>query len=84
MRSMAENDDKDPTVPGAGFDPVSMTEEWVQVAHAAKIIGTSESWILELCRDGRLPSRPVPGRQGAQIAVPLSTARALAVGRISE
>jgi hypothetical protein len=81
---MPQNHDEQPPVPGAQYDPVSTSEEWVPVAHAAKILVVSESWILEQCHDGRLPSRKAPGREGAQLTVPLSTARALAVGEISD
>jgi hypothetical protein len=81
---MPENREEQPPVPGAQFDSVSTSEEWVPVAHAAKILAVSESWILDQCRDGRLPSRRAPGQQGAQLTVPLSTARALAVGEISD
>lgn len=48
---------------------------------AAALASCPEEWLMDRCRDGRLPSRQVAG---AGLVVPLTTARALAAGRISD
>jgi hypothetical protein len=56
-------------------------DEWVLLSEAASTTGCTESWLMDRCRDGRLPSRPAPG---SGRLVPLVTVRALVAGRISE
>ena len=60
--------------------------QWVSVAQAAQATGTSEAWIMDRCRDGRLPHRAAgtPESPGTDRMVPLATVRALVDGRISE
>jgi hypothetical protein len=60
--------------------------QWVSVAQAAQGTGTSEAWIMDRCRDGRLPYRAAdaPESSGTDRMVPLATVRALVDGRISE
>ncbi len=60
--------------------------QWVSVAQAARATGTSEAWIMDRCRDGRLPHRAAgaPESSGTDRMVPLATVRALVDGRISE
>jgi hypothetical protein len=60
--------------------------QWVSVAQAAQATGTSEAWIMDRCRDGRLPHRAAGGAEsrGTDRMVPLATVRALVEGRISE
>lgn len=60
--------------------------QWVSVAQAAQATGASEAWIMDRCRDGRLPHRAAgaPGSSGRDRIVPLATVRALVDGRISE
>lgn len=60
--------------------------EWVSVARAAQATGASEAWIMDRCRDGRLPHRAAeaPESSGTDRMVPLATVRALVDGRISE
>jgi hypothetical protein len=62
-------------------EPALHDEGWVLLAEAARRTGCVESWLLDRCRDGRLPSRPGPG---TGLLVPLATAQALVDGRISE
>lgn len=60
--------------------------EWVSVAWAAQATGASEAWIMDRCRDGRLPHRAAGASEssGMDRLVPLATVRALVDGRISE
>ncbi|HEY6698327.1 MAG TPA: hypothetical protein VIZ67_08880 [Acidimicrobiales bacterium] len=60
--------------------------QWVSVAQAAQATGTSEAWIMDRCRDGRLPHRAGGAAEspGTNRMVPLATVRALVEGRISE
>jgi hypothetical protein len=60
--------------------PEGDEKEWIPLAEAAAIAGCPEPWLMDRCRDGRLPSRPVSGSR----LVPLTTVRALVAGRISE
>jgi hypothetical protein len=55
--------------------------EWVSLSGAAAITGCPEFWLVDRCRDGRLPSRLAPGRG---VVVPLATMRALVAGMISD
>jgi hypothetical protein len=54
---------------------------WVPLAEAATTAGCTEEWLLDRCRDGRLPSRPGPG---SGPMVPLATVQAFADGHISD
>jgi hypothetical protein len=60
--------------------------QWVSVAQAAQATGTSEAWIMDRCRDGRLPHRAAgaPDSSERDWMVPLAIVRALVDGRISE
>ena len=60
--------------------------QWVSVAQAAQATGASEAWIMDRCRDGRLPHRAAdaPDSSERDWMVPLATVRALVDGRISE
>lgn len=60
-----------------GFEP----DDWVPISEAAARTGSDEAWLVDRCRDGRLPSRSAPGSESL---VPLTTAQALVAGRISE
>ncbi len=62
-------------------DDSDLTGGWVPLADAAANCGCEEAWLLDRCRDGRLPSRPGPG---SGRVVPLATARALVEGHISD
>lgn len=75
--------------PGADAD-VAGEREWVPLARAAELVGCSEDWLMDRCRDGRLPQRPTPsatessGGGEASFVVPLSTARALTARDITD
>jgi hypothetical protein len=56
-------------------------EGWVPLGEAAERTGSVESWLLDRCHDGRLPSRPGPD---SGLLVPLATVQALVDGRITE
>jgi hypothetical protein len=62
-------------------EPPGQGGEWVALEEAAALASCPEEWLMDRCRDGRLPSRQVAG---AGLVVPLTTARALAAGRISD
>jgi hypothetical protein len=66
-------------------DDRDATGGWVSLADAAADCGCDEAWLLDRCRDGRLPSRPGPGAEAESgRVVPLATARALVEGHISD
>ena len=48
-----------------------MVDRWVSLAEAADAAGVSRSTLRAWYRDGRLPSRLVPGRNGPMREVPL-------------
>jgi hypothetical protein len=67
---------------GSASDAAGPPEvEWVSLSEAASMTGCTEFWLIDRCRDGRLPSRTVAG---GGLAVPLATVRALVAGNISE
>jgi hypothetical protein len=55
--------------------------EWVLLTDAAAGAGCTETWLLDRCADGRLPSRPAPD---SGLLVPLATVQALVTGQISD
>lgn len=61
--------------------PERAEEGWVSLADAASVTGCAGTWLLDRCRDGRLPSRSAEHRE---LIVPLATVRALVAGEISE
>jgi hypothetical protein len=62
-------------------EPVVDNEGWVPLAEAAERTGRADSWLMDRCNDGRLPSRPGPD---SRLLVPMATVEALADGRITE
>jgi hypothetical protein len=62
-------------------DPTEPEDGWVSVEEAAAQTGCTQAWLLDRCRDGRLPSRP---DAGSDAVVPLATVQALVSGRISD
>jgi len=67
-----------------GTDSFPDEPQWVPVARAAELTGCTEEWLMDRCRDGRLPHRPAASAEGSEFVVPLSTVRAFVACEITE
>jgi hypothetical protein len=66
-----------------GTDSFPDEPQWVPVARAAELMGCTEEWLMDRCRDGRLPRRTASA-EGPEFVVPLSTVRAFVACEITE